>query len=353
MKKTIVSLLALFFVSSVLAQIKVEKLPRFYDNTWDNKIISADMASNGIEPVVLYTTYNKKAIKAKMWDGQEWVEYGKFPEVNNRGTVHLEYYKKSFYALVQTGEGWCIFKRKDEKSDWELYGNANFASVHEFGNPHLIFIEDNPVIFEQDLSTKKVTCYKYQNGTYLKAGIFNELKHVNDDFTMISKKDDHMVFGWTSIENESLHIFEVEKQAGETKQKSITKGLKAREVKEIVKLFYDKGRLKIYYLGDGYALKIAVFNDTKQKWSHIETSQQISDLGFYFAKDGAMITKSRENDLPVFYNYTGNDDWKKGETIGTTKLVQGLPVMLEEALDEHYLLNFTADGDCVVQKIHQ
>ncbi len=334
---------------SLFAQTNIEKLPSFYDQSEGNKVISVDMVGDGIDPIVLYTTYNHNEIKCKTWDGQEWVAYGAFPAIEKRGYVNIELYKGNAYALVQAGEGWSLFERKNNSEKWVVFGNAEFAESSVFATPTLTFIEGNPIVYERHYREDKVTMYKYQNGKFYNLAGVGQLTDVSDDFRMVSNQDDKMVMAWTTSDKGDLKLFEINKSGEETTEKTITKGLKTKEIKEIQDLFYHKGSLFLYYLNSSWELQVAKYNESSAKWEMNKTTEVIDGLGFYQANDLSFVSKSRENDLPVFYKYNVTT-WAPGIEVGTEKIFHGREVKLAEGLGEYYLLNFNAKGGTIIQK---
>jgi hypothetical protein len=347
MKNTVIAL-SLISISAI-GQSSIEKLPSFYDQTEGNKIIGVDMESNGVEPIVLYTTYNHNEVNCKMWDGQEWVAFGVFPSVKNRGQVNLELHNRNGYALLQGGDGWSLYEKKKGSEKWEVFGTPNFAGTSDLSHPTLTFIEGNPVIYERHYREDRVDMFKYQNGEILNLKAVSQFTDVNDDFTMVSNTEDQMIMGWTTADKGDLQLFEINKSGDETSQKTITKGLKTKEVKRIQDLFYHKGTLYLYYLNSSWELKVGKYNRSTAKWEMMDSGSTIDGLGFYQANDLSFVTKSRDNDLPVFYKYNGSS-WAKEVEIGKEKIFHGLEVKLAEALGEYYLLNFNAKGETLVQK---
>lgn len=344
-----ITIIASLVSFSMFGQTSVEKLPSFYDQSEGNKVIAVDMVGDGIDPIVLYTTYNHNEVNCKTWDGQDWVAYGTFPAVKNRGQVNLELYKGNAYALVQGGEGWSLYEKKSDSQSWKVFGQANFAGSSDFSQPTLTFIEGNPVVYERHYREDKVDMYKYQNGKFYNLAGVGQLTDVSDDFRMVSNQDDKMVMAWTTSDKGELQLVELNKTGEETAQKTITKGLKTKEVKEVQDLFYYKGSLYLYYFNSGWELMVAKYNDSDSKWEMNKATEKIDGLGFYQANDLSFVTKSRDNDLPVFYKYNGKN-WLAGKEIGTEKIFHGREVRLAEGLGEYYLLNFNAKGETLIQK---
>ena len=343
-----ITIIASLISCSFFAQTNIEKLPSFYDQSEGNKIVSVDMIGDGIEPYVIYTTFNHNDVKCKVWDGQDWTTFGVFPKLDNRGVVKIAKNKNDFYALAQTQNSWSVFKK--EGDDWKAFG-GDLIGAKDLSDPVFTFIDEVPVIYEVHYRNRNVIAYTYKGGKFQNiTSILAGLGEVSSDFVMAGEKVDQMVLAFTQS-GEKPQIFDIEYSGSEATEESITKGLKVKDLNTIEALFYSKGKLRMFYFNNSWELQAAIFDKSSKKWEIIGQTEVIDELGFYLANDLSFVSKDRDSDLPVFYKYNGKN-WNKGIEIGSEKIYQGREVLLAEGLGQYYLLHFDGSGEkTIVQKI--
>lgn len=340
------TLIALSLISAtVFGQSKIEKLPLFFDESNENRLYSVDMEGEGKELIVLYTTYNDKDVKCKQWNGQSWVDFGVFPQIKVPGRVNLELFEGNAYALHQGARGWSIYQKKKDSENWNLYGEERFAGTIELTNPQLIFVEGEPIVYEQDDRTDKMIMYKCQKGKYYSMEKLSALPNVSGDFAMVSKKEDHVVMGWTSTNGKEMQLH---RQDGDNSA-SLKNGLKTTDIKEIKDLLYNNEKLNMYYFDNNWSFQAVEFNEKKEKWEKISLKEKIGDLGFHKATDLSFVSMNRQSNLPVFYKYNGVN-WDKGITIGNETIMPDKLVKLEESQGVYYLLQTNLSGKVMIQK---
>ncbi|MFT5600202.1 MAG: hypothetical protein ACI9N1_000436 [Flavobacteriales bacterium] len=349
MKNITITTLLFLFSFSIFGQTNTEKLPTFYDQLEGNKVVSVDMISDGVGPIVIYTTFNQNDVKCKQWDGQEWVTFGTFPKFDNRGTVVIAKNKKQFYALVQNEKTWSILTKKGES--WKVLGTLSGAD--DLSTPTLTFIDEVPVVYEVHYRNSTVMAHTFKGGKFINiSSTLEGLGKVKSDFVMLGKKENHMILAYTSYDKNSLELFEINQDGTETNQKTITKGLKTKDIGTISSMFYSKGKLHLIYAGKDDLYKHFTYNESSEKWEEVAQGKEShSGLGLYMAADLSFVSKYFDNDLPVFYKYNGTN-WDAGIELGSIKIYQGETVKLAEALGEYYLLNDTAKDGYVIQKIN-
>lgn len=305
------------------------------------------MTSDGIYPTVIYTTSFKNGVHCKQWNGKEWVSFGTFPEVKERGFVAIKHHflSQAFYALVQDGMSWKVFKK--EVDQWEVISEM-ILSTRLFVSPTLSFIDSIPYIYEQHHSTREINMYVDQNGILQPTTIAGK-EQVASDFRMHRNSMEY--YGAYLSKNNRFRSFKVYKWGTKTKSKKIKKGVNKKEVEKIIDLMEYNSKLYIHWLDQSWNLHSAVYNEYKDHWKEITQQDSSDGLGFYFTSNQSYVTKSKTNDLPVFFEFDGKK-WKSGVQIGDTKIFHGSTVRLVEGLGaSYYLLNCTEGGDCVVQEI--
>ena len=249
---------------------------------------------------------------------------------------------------MQSADGWTMFMKKDFETNWIQFGNSNFCSANTFSNPSIRFVEGKPIVFEQNIKNRTVEFYKYEDGNFLSTQSIAQLTDVSTDIDMISNKDDEMILAWHTHKDWDLIIYRVTYNGTEAELEKLTKGLKVKDVKEIVRLEYLTNQLHLFYLNNSYELQVMILENGK--WIEKELPEIVKGLGFCFDDNLSFVTSSRKTDLPVLYQYY-NGSWSNGVEIGSTKILHNRPVKLLQGLDDFYVMCFTLEGECVVQEI--
>lgn len=339
----------LLFFGSFSAQTESKELPLFYSDYQDNQVYSVDMTSGGQGPIVIYTTSFENGVHVKQWKDKEWTDFGNFPEVVERGFVAIEYtlLGGAYYALVQDGLTWMILKKED--SEWKDYSKVTFHpdSVY-FSHPTLSFIGEEPYVYERHYRTQELHMYENRNGVLVKQQLPHKDK-VTSSFAAFRNGADFI--GAYTTYARGFKGFNYHAWGTSMKMDNLSKGVDKKDVAEVLSLEEYNGKIYLHWLDKSWDLHTAYYYEYKNMWSELEHDDPTNGLGHYFADDQSYVTKSRDNDMPIFHKFDGKK-WLKGEEIGSTKIFHGRNVeLVYGGFSSYYLLQFDPQGKCIVQEI--
>ena len=334
-----------------MAQWDAEALPKFYDATDGDKILNCDMESDGMDPVVIYNTYNKDETLVKTWNGKKWIQYlGDFPKIKHRGFVNLEFHNGDAYALVQDGEYFSLYRLKADDEVWKLYGTKNFATNEQLATPKLVFLNDNPIIYERHHSKAILILFKYEDGEFRDISPASEFKGINDDFQIISTDSYTMYWSWTSTNSPDFYFFEVPIIEGyATRPSMLTNGIKAKEVKAIKKLFYINKTLYLVYSNVEWNYELYKLADGASKWEQVRQPEVLNSPVISEAEDLSIVVQDKASKLPIFCHFNGSN-WDAGFPLGLTPMLAEKPSALAKCLDEYFYLFEDNHENTIVMK---
>lgn len=343
--KNILLLVATIFLSSFSnAQLKVTDLPVFYNNIDGNHIRSVDLIAGEEAPIVIYTTYLRPGVHCKKWNGSNWVTFGEFPEIKDRGFVDIEN-NNGYKALVQAGNIWSVYELDEKAMKWNKVSSIDFKEESLLSEPTLTFNNGNPVIYEQHYRTKELHIFS-QKGTEIKALNLDGKDRIDSYFKYFySDKNNESVMAWIN-NKDVLEIFFVDSE-GESK-KSI-KGFKKKDVKEIVELKEHNGKYFLFWLDKSWDLRCSEYFPALSKWVEVVNQEKLGMISYNVANDNSLISVSRESELCVYNKYNGKS-WEKGEILGTEKTEKNKMLKLIKIKGTNYYLSSDLDGNCVIRK---
>lgn len=341
--KTLATLTFVCCLPFVNAQITTETLPSFYNTYEGNKVRSVDMISSGDSPVVLYTTYEFNGVHCKEWNGKEWKAFGSFPEIKERGFVNLEMYKGGYYAIIQEGSIWSLFKLNQDEMSWDRLASLDDSSDHFLSRPELAFNNGNPVIYEQHYASKELRIFSLQ-GEQLEPLILSDLDKIASDF--VYDYDETLNASMMTWLNQKGHLemYFVNAQSEVSNQ---MKGLDKKDVSSPLGFRTINNEIYFFWLKKNYQLACAQLDEEKNEWV-ISESASFGHLNYQFSNDDSMISVDRDSQLPVF-NRIENEGWAKDTTVGKKKIESNKTIRLVLADESFFMLAFDLEGNTIVQ----
>lgn len=340
-------LIAISFISvSVFGQLKTEEVTPFYNES-DEVILSADMVSNGFDPVMVYVS-SKGLIQGKKLNKDKWEFFGSFPNGLKGDLVKLKYWNNTYHAMVRGADGWSVFIKDNDATKWTLFGKENFAPAASFLNPEIMFLEDNLMIFEHHPETGVLTIYDQvgQDLVFRIAGEYVGKEKVASDFNYVSNSLGESVLTYKS--EDKFKVFKLKKDEGIPK--SFSGGVDTKGIKSLVGLGVRNDEIYYVYLSYIDKLEFRVCGEGSKSWKRLTFGQTTNSLKFSFSREMSFVTVPEANEQPEFY-YCENNQWAPGVKLNLANMDNKKPVILRKVVGKFYLLYFDVNGKAVVQTI--
>jgi hypothetical protein len=352
MIKAIISITAFFVSLVILGQNEVTELPTFYDKSDGNKVSSADMTTNGANPVILFSTVKGKGTMCKQWDGTSWNLFGKFPETENGGIVKLSSNNGTYYALIGESKGWSMFTKNSTSDNWTLLGEKFFAPDTAFYNPTINFNAGNLMIYEHHYKTRKLVMYTLQKAKIIPlTSVMNNLENeIGSEFHYVSLPTEESLMCWKKPKSYKLKVSRINSDNGASSTVKMNKGLRKMDILKVKNLAFYKDQYYLAFLDTRFVLHLAIYRKDYKKWEEVELTERMSQHGANFADDLSCIATSKSTQQPIFYHFSAGS-WTTGVELDAPPIVITRTIKLSKTDGGYFLFYFNKNDDCGVQRI--
>ncbi|MCH2043799.1 MAG: hypothetical protein MK212_06620 [Saprospiraceae bacterium] len=329
--------------SSICAQIQTTDLPSFYNKS-DGMIRSVDLGAHHGNPVVIYTTYLRKGVHCKKWNGAEWEILGEFPEIKDRGYVNIED-QNGLKALVQSGENWLIYELDETTQKWTKQASIDLSGNEVLSDPTFVFNNGNPFVYEHHYRTGELNIFAKKGDKIEEVSLDNKDRISYTFFYTYSTTLHSSIMGWLD-EGRKPEIYFVNEESESSKK---IKGINKKEVSEIIDLREYQGDLYLFWLNKSWDLRCGKYNVDLDKWEIIENAESMEAIGYTCSNDLSFLSIDRDSKLCVYNKFNGKN-WEKGETLGTSQTELNKELMLIKIGDSNYWLAHDLEGNCRIRK---